>query len=98
MSVKKPQRAGFLVTQTRNNFLYVKSSTTWLYECQHHLSLQYVAEQSYDKVHVIHLDTVMFFDAITCQLLNMLSKYFVKTSHNMLLILTLTLIKNSTIC
>ena len=44
MSVKNPQLAGFLLTQNRSNFLYVEGSTTWLYDCLHHLSPSNVAE------------------------------------------------------
>ena len=58
MSVKNPQLAGFLSTQNRSNFLYVESSTAWIYECPHHLSPLYIAEQCYDKIPVNYLDTV----------------------------------------
>ena len=66
-SVKNPQLAGFLLTQNRSNFVYVESSTAWLYYCPRHLSPLYIAEQCYDKIPVKYLDTVMYFDPITCQ-------------------------------
>ena len=44
MLVKNPQLAGFLLTQNRSKFLYVKGSTAWLYHCPHHLSFSYIAE------------------------------------------------------
>ena len=49
MSVKNPKLAGFLLTQNRSNFLYVGGSTAWLYDCPHHLSPLYIAEQCYDR-------------------------------------------------
>ena len=67
MSVKNPQLAGFLLTQNRGNFLYVEGSTVWLYDCPHHLSPLYIAEQCYDKFPVNYLDTVMYVDPITRQ-------------------------------
>ena len=67
MSVKNPQLAGFPLTQNRSNFLYVEGSTAWLYDCPHHLSPLYIAEQCYDKVPVNYLDTVMYVDPITHQ-------------------------------
>ena len=33
MSVKNSQLAGFFLTRNRSNFLYVKGSTAWLYDC-----------------------------------------------------------------
>ena len=67
MSVKNPQLAGFLLTQNRSNFLYVKGSTAWLYDCPHHLSPLYIADQCYDKIPVNYLDTVMYVDPSTRQ-------------------------------
>ena len=67
MSVKNPQLAGFLLTQNRSNFLYVEGSTAWLYECPHHLSPLYIAEQCYDKIPVNYFDTVLYVDPITRQ-------------------------------
>ena len=67
MSVKNPQLAGFLLTQNRSNFLYVEGSTAWLYDCPHHLSPLYIADQCYDKIPVNYLDTVMYVDPITRQ-------------------------------
>ena len=66
MSVKNPQLAEFLLTQNRSNFLYVEGSTAWLYDCTHHLSLLYIAEQCYDKI-LLYPDTVIYVDLITRQ-------------------------------
>ena len=41
MSVQNHQFAGFLLTRSRSNFLYVEGSTAWLYECPHLLSPLY---------------------------------------------------------
>ena len=67
MSVKNPQLAGFLLTQNHSNFLYAEGFTAWLYDCHHHLSPLYFAEQCYDKIPVNYLDTVMYVDPITRQ-------------------------------
>ena len=67
MSVKNPQFPGFFLTQNRKNFLYVEGSTAWLCDCPHHLSPLYIAEQGYDKIPVIYLDTVMYVDPFTRQ-------------------------------
>ena len=67
MSVKNPQLAGFLLTQNRINFLKIEGSTAWLYDCPHHLSPLYIADQWYDKLSVKYLDTVMYVDPITRQ-------------------------------
>ena len=67
MSVKNPQLAGFLLTQNRSNFLYVEGSTAWLYDCPHHLSPLYIADQCYDEIPVNYLDTVKYVDPITRQ-------------------------------
>ena len=42
MSDKKPQLAGFLLTQNLSNILYVEGSTAWLYDCPRHLFLIYI--------------------------------------------------------
>ena len=39
MSVQNPQLAGFLLTGNRSNFLYVESSTVWLYDCPQYYQL-----------------------------------------------------------
>ena len=70
MSVKNQQISSFLLTQNRSNFLYVGGSTAWLYDCPHHLSSLYTAEQCYDKIPVSYLDTVMYVDPITRQTFN----------------------------
>ena len=67
MSVKNPQLAGFLLIQKRSKFLYVDGLTTWLNDCPHHLHLLYTAQQSFDKIPVNYLDTVMYVDNITHQ-------------------------------
>ena len=65
MSVKNPQPASFLLTQS--TFLKVGGSTAWLYDCPHHLSPLYKAEQCHDKIPVNYTDTVMYVDPITRQ-------------------------------
>ena len=45
MSVQNPQLAGFLLTGSRSNFLYVEGSTAWLYDCPHFLSPLYKADR-----------------------------------------------------
>ena len=65
--MKKPQLAGFLLTQNRSNYLYVEGSTAWLYDCPHHRSPLYIAEQCYDKMAVIFIDIFMYVDPITRQ-------------------------------
>ena len=65
MSVKNPQPASFLLTQS--TFLNVEGSTAWLYDCPHHLPPLYKAEQCYDKIPVNYIDTVMYVDPITRQ-------------------------------
>ena len=56
----------FSLNQKRN-FLYNEGSTSWLYECPHHLSPLYIAEQCYDKLTVTYLYSVMYVDPITLQ-------------------------------
>ena len=68
MSLENPQLAGFLLPEKRSNFFfYAEGSTAWLSVCPHHLSPSYIAGQSYDKIHVTYLDTVMYVDPITSQ-------------------------------
>ena len=43
------------------------SSTAWLYDCPHHLSPSYIAEQCYDETPIVSLDTVMYVDFSTRQ-------------------------------
>ena len=43
-SVQNPQLAGFLLTVTCSNLLYVEGSTAWLYDCPHVLSPLYKAD------------------------------------------------------
>ena len=67
MSVQNPQLAGFLLTGTRNNFLYVEGSTAWLYDCPHFLSPLYKADRCFDRIPVHFKDTLMYVDPITRQ-------------------------------
>ena len=67
MFVEKSKLAGFLLTQNRSNFLIVEGSTAWLYDCPHHLSLLYIADQCNDKIPANYLDTDMYVDPITHQ-------------------------------
>ena len=48
MSVKNPQLTGFLLTGSRNNFLYVEGSTAWMYDCPHFISPLYKADKCFD--------------------------------------------------
>ena len=45
MSVKNPQLAGFLLTQSHSNFIYVDGSSAWLLDCPHHLTPSMIAGQ-----------------------------------------------------
>ena len=92
MSVKNPQLAGFLLTQTRSYFLYVEDSTACLYNCPHHLSPLYIAEQCYDKIPVNYLDTVMNVDPITRQTFEYANQIPCEKTHKMLFLFTQTLI------
>ena len=65
MSVQNPHLAGFLLTGNRSNFLYVESSTAWLYDCPHFLSPLYKADQSFDRIPIHFKDTLMCVDPIT---------------------------------
>ena len=78
MSVKNPQLAGFLLTQNRSNFLYVEGSTAWLYDCPHHLSPLYIADQCYDKFLLIILTPSCMLTILHVKLLSMLIKSLVK--------------------
>ena len=68
MSVQNPQLAGFLLTGTRSNFLYVEGSTAWLYDCPHFLSPLYKAVRCFDRIHIHFKDTLMYVDPITRQI------------------------------
>ena len=59
MSVRNPQLAGFLLTGNRGNFLYVDSSTAWLYDCPHFLSPLYKADRCFDPIPIHFKDTLM---------------------------------------
>ena len=67
MSVQNPQLAGFLLTGTRSNFLYVEGSTAWLYDCPHFLSPLYKADRCFVRIPIHFKDTLMYFDPITRQ-------------------------------
>ena len=70
MSVKNPQLAGFLLTGDRSNFLYVKESTAWLYDCPHFLSPLYKADKCFDRIPIHNRETIMYVDPITIQTFN----------------------------
>ena len=92
MSVKNPQLAGFLLTQNRSNLCYVEGSTAWLFDCPHHLSPLYVAEECYDKIPVSSLDTVLYNDPITRQTFKYAHQIPCEKTHKMLLLSMLILI------
>ena len=50
MSVKNPQLAGFLLTRSRSNFLYVDGSTACLYDCLHFISPLYRTDKCFDRI------------------------------------------------
>ena len=70
MSVKNPQPAGFLLTGTHSNFLYVEGSTAWLYDCPHFLSPLYKADKCFDSIPIHYRETIMYVDPITKQTFN----------------------------
>ena len=87
ISVKNPQIAVFLLTQTRSNFLYVESSTTQL------LAISYL----YRKLNNVMTKSPLTISKLSCMLtlllvkpLNMLIKPHAKTTHKTLLLSTLT--------
>ena len=94
MSVKNPQLAGFLLTQNRSNFLYVEGSTAWLYDCPHHLSALYIAEQCYSKTPSPVLTLLCMLIKLHVEHLIMQIKLHVKITHKMLLLLILIPINN----
>ena len=65
MSEQNPQIAGFLLTGSCSNFLYVEGSTAWFYDCQHFLSPLYKADRSFDRIPIHFKDTLMYVDPIT---------------------------------
>ena len=65
MSGKNPQLAGFLLTQSGSNYLYVEGSPALLYDCPQYLSPLYKAKQCYDKIPVSFVDTLTYLDHIT---------------------------------
>ena len=67
MSVQNPQLAGFRLTGNRDNVLYVKSSTAWLYDCSHFFSPLYKVNRCFDRIPIHFKDTLMYVDPITRQ-------------------------------
>ena len=67
MSVQNPQFAGILLTGIRSNFLYVESSTAWLYDCPYFLSSLYKADRCFNRIPILFKDTLMYVDPITRQ-------------------------------
>ena len=53
MSAQKPHLAGFLLTGSRSNFLYIEGSTAWLYDCPHFLSPLYNADRCFDRIPIL---------------------------------------------
>ena len=70
MSVKNPQKAGFLLTGNCSNFLYVEGSTAWLYDCPHFISPLYKADKCFDRLPIHYRETIMYVDPITRQTVN----------------------------
>ena len=80
MSVKHPL-AGFRFTQIRSNFPYFEGSSTRFFDCPHHLSLLYIADQCYKK---FPLTILKLFGMLTLTLakhLNMLIKFRAKKTQ-----------------
>ena len=67
MSVRIPQLASFLLTGNRSNFLYVKESTAWLYDCPHFISHLYKAYKCFDRIPIHYRETIMYVDPIKRQ-------------------------------
>ena len=65
MSVKNPHLAGFLLTGTRSNFLYVEGTTAWLYDCPHFISPLYKVDKRFDTIPIHYRETIMYVDPIT---------------------------------
>ena len=70
MSVKNPQLAVFLLTGNRSNFLYVKGSKAWLYDCPHFISPLNKADKCFDRIPIHYRETIMYVDPITRQTFN----------------------------
>ena len=67
MYVQNPQLAGFLLTGSCSNFLYVEGSTAWLYDCPHFLSPLYITDCCFDRIPIHFKDTLMYVDPFTRQ-------------------------------
>ena len=67
MSVKNPQLAGFLLTRSCSNFLYVEGNTAWLYDCPHFISPLCKADKRFDRIPIHYRETIMYVDPITRQ-------------------------------
>ena len=65
-----PQHAGYILSGKRGNFLYVESSTAWLYDCPQFLSFLYEADKCFDHIPIYYKDTVMYIDPRTRQTFN----------------------------
>ena len=85
MSVKNHKLLNFS-TQNRSSFLYVDGSTAWIYDCRHQSLPLYVAEQCYDKISAIYLDTAMHVDTITRQTFEYANHLPCENTHKMLLL------------
>ena len=67
MSVRNPQFAGFLFTGNRRNFLYVKGSMAWLYDCPHFLSPFNKIDRCCDRIATPYKETLMYVCLFTRQ-------------------------------
>ena len=56
-----------LLTGNRSNFLYVKGSTAWLYDCPQFISPLYRADKCYDRIPIHYRETIMYVDPKTRQ-------------------------------
>ena len=87
MSVDNPQLSGFLLTQNRCDFLFVKASAAWFLDCPHPLSPLYVTK----NVMIKRLSTIfiLFYmlSLILAKLSNMQVNYPVKTTLEMFITL-----------
>ena len=71
MSVQNPKITGFRLTGNRSNFLYVESSTAWLYGCPHFLSFLYKADRCFDCIPILFKDTLIYVDPLQDKLMTM---------------------------
>ena len=59
MPVQNPQLANYFSIGDRSNYLYVESSTAWLYDCPKYLLPLHGADECFDCIPVYYQDTVM---------------------------------------